>query len=659
MCGFAGFSHPGFSGPEGYDLALSMLAAIRHRGPDGVAAGRHGEMMLGHCALPFTDPVNGAQPLVTASGNTAVVLNGEIYNFPELRAELAAGGLAPRTGSDTEVLAELLERDGVRALERIRGMFAFALHDRRDGRTILARDRLGKKPLYYFHDGAGLVFASELSALRRHPRCPSTPDPEAVADYLVLQAFPATRSVLTGVHKVPPGSYLEWAPGMTRTVVHWQPGLPATRDHRPAGEVERDLETVLRAAVVRRLGGASTPGVLLSGGLDSSVVAALVKQETGRAPATFSVGFTDPAFDETDAAAAVARHLGTDHHHRRLSAGDLADGVREWYGRIDEPLADSSLLPTVLACDLAAGSVRCVLTGDGADEVLLGYRYFQAERLLGLLGSLPRPVIARLAAALRRLPVRHGNLPATAVARRLGYALGCPPQRRFLLAGAPFQPAELARVLVPPATGRPFERVDATLGADPALSSLERSQLGIIAHFLTDVILTKVDRASMLTSIEARSPFLDEAIVDFCAGLPAGRKLRGFTGKHPLRRIAARMLPAATAYGVKTGFRAPIGTLLLRELRPLLLETLAPRRLEQHGLFRPEAVQGLVGQHLDGRADHSRKLWALLCFQLWQDAEPAPAGGALVTACTERHLRELHAQAAGEGQKGMPKEDTA
>lgn len=628
MCGFAGFSHAGFGVQAGQDLALEMLSALRHRGPDGAAIGRHGAVVLGHCALPFTDPAGGLQPMITASGNTALVFNGEIYNFAELRRELLAAGLTLRTGSDTEVLAELLEREGVGALRRIRGMYAFALHDRRDGRIVLARDPLGKKPLYYFTDGAGLVFASELAALRRHPRCPTGLDHEAVSEYLVLQAFPAPRTVLAGVHKVPPGSYVERAAGAIRTVTHWRPGLPTERDRRSAAETEHGLEAVLRAAVARRLGGPASPfGVLLSGGLDSSVVAALAKQESGRAPATFSVGFTDPAFDETDAAAAVSRHLGTEHHHWRLGPADLVDGITTWYDRVDEPLADSSLLPTVLVCQLAGRQVRGVLTGDGADEMLLGYRYFQAERLLGWLDAVPGPAVARLAALLRRLPVQHGNLPATTVARRLGQALGCPPQRRFLLAGAPFAPGEAAKVLTVPAMGRPFARVDAAVAGHPELGSLERSQLGIIAHFLSDVILTKVDRASMLASIEARSPFLDEAVVDFCASLPAGRKMHRFTGKHPLRRIAARMLPAATAYGPKTGFRAPIGTLLLGELRPLLLDTLSRQRLGDHGLFRPDAVAHLIGEHLSGRADHARKLWALLCFQIWQDAMPGPAAG--------------------------------
>ncbi|GIF10097.1 asparagine synthase (glutamine-hydrolyzing) [Actinoplanes teichomyceticus] len=628
MCGFAGFSRAGLGVRESQDLALGMLAALRHRGPDGAAIGRHGELMLGHCALPFTDPAGGRQPLVTASGHVALVFNGEIYNFAELRRELLAGGAVLRTGSDTEVLAELLEREGVEALRRIRGMYAFAMHDRRTGRTVLARDPLGKKPLYYFHDGAGLIFASELGALRCHPRCPSEADPGAVADYLVLQAFPAPGTVLAGVRKVPPGAYLEWHAGTARTVVHWRPELPAERDRRPVPVVQRDLERVLRAAVAQRVHGTRSPlGVLLSGGLDSAVVAALAKQETGRAPATFSVGFTDPAFDETDAAAAVARHLGTEHHHWRLSPDDLVEGLHAGYARVDEPLADSSLLPTMLVCRMAGRHVRGVLTGDGADEMLLGYRYFQAERLLGWLGAVPRPALARLTAVLQRLPVRHGNLPATTVARRLGHALGCPPQRRFLLAGAPFQPAQVAGILAVAGEARPFARVDAAVAAHPGLGSLERSQLGIITHFLGDVILTKVDRASMLASIEARSPFLDEAVVQFCASLPVDRKLRRFTGKHLLRRVAAGMLPAATAYGVKTGFRAPIGSLLINELRPMLLDTLSRPRLDRHGLFRPAAVQRLVSEHLAGHADHARKLWALLCFQIWQDATPRPATG--------------------------------
>jgi asparagine synthase (glutamine-hydrolysing) len=575
------------------------------------------------------------QPFVTASGNVAIVFNGEIYNHRELRAELRERGIRPRTTSDTEVVAELFERASMGVLDRIRGMYAFVVHDRRDGRTVLVRDPFGKKPLYYFRDRDCPVFASELSALLRHPRAPREPDPRAVADYLVLQAFPAPSTVIRNVYKVPPGSYIEVVDGRWREVIHWAPGLPLRRSHVPMAAAERGLEKELRGAVARRVESTAEPlGVLLSGGLDSSVVAALARDVTGSAPATFSIGFADAAFDESPAAAAVARYLGTAHHTLRLSTKDLADGVHRWFGSVDEPVADPSLLPTVLACALARSQVRAVLTGDGADELLLGYRFFEAERLLdGIERCVPAAVLSRLPALLRRLPVHNGNLPATTVARSLAKALGLPPERRFYAAKAPFQSAELRSLFHPDAwveasTHRPFQRLDEIAVNHPHLSGLERTQLAVICHFLGDVILTKLDRASMLASLEARSPFLDEAVVDYCASLPQSLKLRRGTGKYLLRRIAARLLPPTIAHGVKQGFRAPVSALLAGELRPLLLDLITSENLSGHGLFRAAEARSLADDHFAGRADNSRGLWTLLCFQIWyhsvliRDASP-------------------------------------
>lgn len=621
MCGFIGFVSRENETAD-MQLAAAMLSVLRHRGPDDARVVRHGELTLGHCALPFTHRRFPIQPFVTATGHTVVVFNGEIYNHHELGRELARHGFRPRTSSDTEVLAELLEREGTAALARIRGMFAFVAHDVREGRTILVRDPLGKKPLYYLQDGHGdVVFASEMSALLRHPACPTQPDPTALADYLVLQAVPAPRSMLTGVRKVSPGTYLEVTGEVWREKRYWFPPPPTGHvSLRSPRAAEEGLEMVLREAVGARLDGSDRQAVLLSGGLDSSMVAALLTEITGRPPVAFSIGFTDHSFDESPAAALVARHLDSEHHHLRLSPRDLADGVLRWYDRVDEPLADPSLLPTTLAFELAGRHVRTLQTGDGADEILLGYRYFQAERVLGLIDrAVPTAVTHRLPGMLARLPVRHGNLPLTAVARQLGRALDAPPERRFYLSTAPVLPSALRRLLTGPVTADPFRDLDHVAETADGLDALARSQAGIITHFLRDVILTKLDRSSMLSSVEARSPFLDEAVVGYCAQLPRHLKLRRFTGKYLLRRLASRRLPNSIAYGVKRGFRAPIATLLTGELRPFLLDTLSPRRLDRHGLLRPEAVAEMSREHLTGQADHARALWALLCFQIWHD----------------------------------------
>ncbi|EFG04765.1 Moenomycin biosynthesis protein MoeF5 (plasmid) [Streptomyces clavuligerus] len=635
MCGFVGFSDPG--GPDGpaRTTAGRMLAALAHRGPDGTGWCRHAGLTLAHCALTFVDPEGAGQPFRSASGAVSLVLNGELYNHGELRRELAATGFVPRTGSDTEVLTELYERHGTAVLERVRGMYAFAAHDARTGATVLARDPLGKKPLYYARIPGGIAFASELTALLCHPEVSPAPDTDALADYLVLRAFPAPKSACAQVRKVRPGAFVRYADGSLTETEHWRPRVgpaPGARTPR-AGEAAERFEELLRAAVARRVTSTGRRlGVLLSGGLDSSVVAALAQElSPGRPVPTFSAGFEDTDFDETPHARAVARHLGTEHHVVRIGGAELAAVVEQEYAHADEPLADPSLLPTRLVCRAARERVRGVLTGDGADELLLGYRYFQAERTIdALLRHIPAPRLAAAATlTARALPVRSGNLPAAQALRRLAQGLGAAPEHRFHLANAPFAPAALATVLGPAARGaldghRPFAEIARLLTAQPGpLSGLQRAQLAVVAHFLRDVILTKADRGGMRSALELRSPFLDVDLVEYGNSLPEGLKLRGLTGKYLLRRIAAPWLPRRTVRRTKLGFRAPLARLLREELRPLLLDTLAAPALERGGLLDPAAVRALTDDHLSGRRDTSRALWALLTYQLWYEGPRA------------------------------------
>jgi asparagine synthase (glutamine-hydrolysing) len=631
MCGFVGFSDAGAGREDTGATAEHMLAAVAHRGPDGSHRLHHRGVTLAHCALTFTDPDHGTQPFVSASGATALVFNGEIYNHAELRAELRAAGVALRTGSDTEVLVELYELCGTRMLDRLRGMFAFALHDARTGTTVLARDPMGKKPLYYTRVPDGIAFASELTALLRHPAVPRDPDLGALADYLVFQAFCAPASAVRGVLKVRPGSCVTHERGQVRETEFWRPRLTGgTEGRRGPGprEAERRFEELFRAAVARRVTSTDRRlGVLLSGGLDSSAVAAVAQQlQPGRPVPTFSAGFVDPDFDESGHALAVARHLGTEHHVVRIGGPDLAGVVESELAHADEPLADPSLLPMRLVCRAARTQVRGALTGDGADELLLGYRYFQAERAIELaLRVLPAPRLETLVRQLARtLPARSGNLPAAAALGLLAKGLRAAPEHRFYLSTAPFAPGELPRLLTPEAGAElaghdPFAEVARLLRDQPGLSQVQLSQLAVTAHFLRDVILTKTDRGGMRSALELRSPFLDLDLVEYVNSLPTELKLRRFTGKFLLRRVAADWLPPAVVRRTKLGFRAPMAALLRGELRPLLLDTLSTAALRRGGLFDAGAVRLLVDDHLGGRRDTSRKLWALLVYQLWAE----------------------------------------
>ncbi|GAB3110379.1 asparagine synthase (glutamine-hydrolyzing) [Streptomyces calidiresistens] len=629
MCGYVGFSDIDGELQRSRATAEHMLTALAHRGPDGAGWCRHGGITMAHCALTFVDPGGGAQPFVSASGSTALVFNGEIYNHAELRDELRAAGVRPRGGSDTEVLVELYELRGMRMLDRLRGMYSFVLHDARDDTTVLVRDPMGKKPLYYTRVPDGIAFASELTALLRHPSAPTAPDIGALADYLVLRAFCAPASAVSGVRKVRPGTYVTHRRGKLTESEFWRPRLaPAggTRGgprHREAAERFEDL---FRTAVARRVTSTDRRlGVLLSGGLDSSAVAAVARElHPDRTLPTFGAAFEHPDFDESAHARKVARHLGTEHHVVRITGGDLAGVVESEFAALDEPLADPSLLPTRLVCRAAREHVRGVLTGDGADELLLGYRYFQAERAIELLTRVlpPHRLEGLLRLLIRRLPTRSGNLPVTAALGLLARGMKAAPEHRFHLSTAPFGPGELARVLTPEARaesiGRdPFAEVARLLGGQPDLTGVQRGQIGVVAHFLRDVILTKTDRGGMRSALELRSPFLDLDLVEYGNSLPVALKLRGLTGKYLLREVAAEWLPRSIVRRTKLGFRVPLADLLRGELRQLLGDTLSPTALRAGGLFDAGAVGLLIEDHLTGRRDTSGKLWALLVHQLW------------------------------------------
>lgn len=636
MCGFVGFTDPEAGSPSSRAVADRMLSAVVHRGPDGAHWCHHRGVTLAHCGLAFVDPPGGRQPFLSSGGVTAVVFNGELYNHAELRGELLARGAVLRTGSDTEVLVELFEREGVRMLRRIRGMYAFAAHDSRTDTTVLARDPVGKKPLYYTRTRHGVAFASELTALLRHPDSPGEPDVPTVADYLVLGAFPAPRSAVRDVYKVRPGCYVRFRQGVGQEAEHWRPVLRPGRPV-PLREAEERFEALFTAAVSRRVTSTEQElGVLLSGGIDSSAVAAAAQRLAPAAVPTFSAGFADRSYDESAHAEAVARYLGTEHHTVRIADRDLADLVADEYPTADEPLADPSLLPTRLVCRAAGRRVRGVLTGDGADELLLGYRFFQAERIMEALhATVHGPGVRLLVRCLNQLPERPGNLPAGTALRRLARGMRAAPEHRFYLSTAPFAPGELPTVLSAEArrqlTGHdPFREIGSLLARQAAeLTDLERCQVAIVCHFLRDTILTKTDRGGMRSAVELRSPFLDLDLLEYCNALPRRLKLRRLTGKYLLRRVAARWLPPQTVRRTKLGFRAPVGELLRGPLRPLLRETLTPRDLAAGGILDPVAVRTLVDDHLAGTRDHARRIWALLCFQLWYaELRTGPARGA-------------------------------
>ncbi|MGH3783271.1 MAG: asparagine synthase (glutamine-hydrolyzing) [Pseudonocardiaceae bacterium] len=617
MCGIAGSVCDRGSASAVEDVR-AMLAVQAHRGPEGMRVTRAGPATFGVSQLRFVDPDGPPQPYRTPDRLLLVAFNGEIYNHADLADGLAARGRPPGGRSEAALLAALYLLDGARMARSLNGMFAIAIFDARRGETLLIRDQLGKKPLSYTLLGNELRFSSELSGLRS---AASGTDPAAIRRYLTFNAVPAPTSLLCGVRKVEHGSAVRICGLTVRSERYWTPRLHPCRHWRPDGS--EALEAALRAATRRRIP-AGPLGVFLSGGLDSGLVAALAARECSEGLRSYSLGFPDAAsFDESSQALQMAAAAGTRHTVVPLPLAELATATRRWVGALDEPIADHSLIPTIALAAAASADVKAVLTGDGADELAMGYALFAASAVFrGLTHAVPAPVIRAVLKHVGRRQPGDRNLHLAHVATLLARATTVSPEHQYYAAAAAV-PLESQHSLLTPAAlaaagaDVPFETIDALTYESPDATPSEHLQLGMICHFLRDVILAKLDRATMLASIEARSPFLDLEVVELLLGLPQSQKLRGLTGKYVVKRVAARYLPSRLVHQRKRGFRAPVAALLRGPLREWLTDLLAADTIRESGLFRPEAVASLLADHLTGRADHHRPLWSLACLQSW------------------------------------------
>ncbi|MGI8573181.1 MAG: asparagine synthase (glutamine-hydrolyzing) [Solirubrobacteraceae bacterium] len=625
MCGICGIVSLSGEAVDHRRIA-AMTEAMRHRGPDGRGELRRDQVGLGMRRLAIIDLLGGDQPQSNEDGTVHVVQNGEIYNYRELRRELAGRGHTLRTESDTEVLVHLYEDLGPAFAERLRGMFAVAVWDERQRRLMLARDRFGIKPLFYARpDGRGtLAFASELTALALASDQRPDLDPAALEAYLAFNSIPAPLSILAGHHKLPPGHALIADEGGVRVERFARPAPVAVpellRERSPAliDELLARLRDSVRAHLI-----ADVPvGVLLSGGIDSSLITALAAGEVGAGVRTFSVAFRERTFDESARAEMVAKRFGTD-HHRLVLDPDGVSLLPRIVAALDEPLGDSSLLPTFLVSELAASEVKVVLTGEGADELFGGYETYLADVLADRLAPLARvlrPWIERLPSSSRRVSLdyrakrfaRAADLPA--LERHLGWKqIFAAPQRERMLLARDRDGAD------PYAGYR--ARYAETAGAEP-LARLQDLDRG---GYLVDDLLVKTDRMSMAHSLEARVPYLDEVVARFALALPRDQRVRGWTKKRLLRRAAASLLPREIVHGRKRGFSIPAAAWLRGPMAPFAREVLSPENLRRQGVFDPAAVQQVLDAHLTRREDLSRQLWGLMTLTMWID-EHLPAG---------------------------------
>ena len=589
-----------------------MRAAIVHRGPDDGSTDAFGACVLGHQRLKIVDLETGYQPVANETGDVVCVFNGELYNFPELRDEL--GGHEVRGTGDTPVLPHLYEEHGASFVERLHGMFALALWDAPRDRLLLARDRLGKKPLLWTRlpDGT-LAFASELKALLRLPQLARDVDLEAIDAYLALQYVPGDRTAIRGVRKLPPGHLLVVEGDTERVERYWSPE-PAEPSSSDDEWLERVRETVT-AAVRRRLIADVPLGALLSGGIDSSIVVALMAQASSEPVRTFTVGFAEPRYDERRYARAVAERWNTDHVELGIHA-EIAETLPRLAAALDEPLGDEAALPLFLICEQARSHVTVALTGDGGDESFAGYERYVAHELAG---RLPASAAAAGARALRLLPAarREPRSPLFRTARFLDVAAAERGDRYGRLMEV--FPVELRRRLW-------AERAPQEVRLEPALTGIAGLQALDVETYLPGDLLLKADLASMAHSLELRSPLLDHEVIQLGLALPSSLKVHGRVGKVALRRAFADDLPARVSSRRKTGFGVPLRRWFRVDLRELARETLTADR----GWFRPEEVQRLLDEHVAGQADHGHRLWCLLMLELWiRHHVEAPA---LVTA---------------------------
>ena len=628
MCGIAGKLWFDPDRPVDADRLRSMTDVIAHRGPDadGFYVGRG--IGLGHRRLSIIDLSTGDQPLANEDGTIWVVFNGEIYNFAEIREELLHRGHRFRTRSDTEVIVHAYEEWGEDSVTRFRGMFAYALWDERHRRLVLARDRVGVKPLHYWAGHDGLTFGSEIKALLADPDVPREWSPEAVDAYLTLQYVPAPGTIFREIKKLPAAHLLVADASGVKVRPYWD--LAFTSDAGDAGR-EREyldrLDTLVRESVSLRLVSDVPLGAFLSGGIDSSAVVAAMTEVSPARVVTASVGFDDAAFNELEYARVVARELGTD-QHEYVVRPDLVDLLPKLAWHFDEPFGDSSAVPTYYVSRMARQLVTVALSGDGGDELWAGYARHRVERTeltarrwLGPIGSR----LAGAAAAVIPLEVRgarslrHLSLsPADACARKHMYGQFDERARAALYSG---DFAHAVRDADPLASFR------ALWHACPSSDALDRALYVDVKTYLVDDIMTKVDRMSMAVSLEAREPLLDHKLLEFAASVPSSLKLKDGQSKYLLRRLLERRIPKAIVDRPKHGFEAPTGEWLRRELAPMVSDLLFDGRLRDRGLFDPAAVHALWSEHRTRTCDHRHRLWNLMMLELWfrSFADGAPA----------------------------------
>ncbi len=656
MCGITGWINLKRSDSnDGAEAVLHLMCdTIVHRGPNSEGLWLDDTVALGMRRLSIIDLHTGDQPVFNCDKSVIVMMNGELYNYREVRADLEAKGHKFTTKSDTEILPHLYEEYGEGLLEHVNGMYAFSLWDSRRKKLIIARDRFGEKPLYYGVFDGKLIWASEPKAILAHPAVTPELDLNALRHYVSFDYVPAPMSIYKGIHKLPAAHVLTVENGEVKTRRYWdiswtnsppyEGGVAAALGGRggsldangeATAKTQRgneasltkkadELKNLLSDAVRMRLVSDVPLGILLSGGIDSSTVAAFAVQHATERVKTFSIGFEEDSFDESKYARQVARHLNTEHYEDKLSAATAGDLISEIGGWLDEPMSDGSLIPTFLLARFVRKHVTVALGGDGGDELFAGYPMYYAHRVAARYLTLPA-IIRRglIEPVVKALPVSTKNLSFEYKAKRFVRAANYDDVTRHHSWFGSFsidQHRQLFSNDVLAQTDADIYRgVRELVGRSDARNVIEQMQYADINFYLAEDILTKVDRAAMAVSLETRAPFLDPRVGQFAASIPVDYKLKGKSGKVILQEAMRDLLPQDILHRPKKGFGIPIAEWLKGRLNPLMHDMLAPERLNKQGLFNADYVQRLITEHETSRASHHKELWTLLVFQLWSD----------------------------------------
>ena len=628
MCGITGWANLDSHAPPpdgARDLLHAMCERMVHRGPDSEGLFATTGVALGMRRLAIIDLVTGEQPAFSEDRSIAVVLNGEIYNYRELRSLLEKRGHSFRSASDTEVLPHLYEEYGDAMVNELNGMFAFALWDGKRRRLLIARDRFGEKPLYWGVFDNTLLFASEPKVLLAHPAVKPSLNLQALRQYLSFDYVPAPLTIYQGINKLTAAHKLTLERGAIKVERYWKLDYKTKEPIPGEREAADHLRELMADAVRMRLVSDVPLGVLLSGGVDSSTIAALAVRASSEAVKTFSISFAEASFDESAYARGVAKFLGTDHHEERLSANLAANLVSEIGSWMDEPFSDPSLVPTYLLSRFTRKHVTVALGGDGGDELFAGYPMYAGHRWAEIYKHVPG-VVRRgiIEPVVRSLPVKTKNLSFDYKALRFITGARYDTVARHHIWFGSFTPDQQQQLLTPDALAATNSEIyaDAREIAEECNNDdlVTRMQSVDTRLYLAEDILTKVDRASMAVSLEVRAPFLDPRVAEFAASLPCNYKLRRMKTKYILKKAVRDLLPGFVTRRGKKGFGVPVAEWLKFNLRPLARDLLSPERVRRAGVFNADYVARLQDEHERGVANHRKLLWTLLMFELWHES---------------------------------------